>query len=173
MNFDTMSQQRKMILIAAAVGVVAMFLPWVSVSIPLLGSSSANGMHNSGILVFLAFASAGIIAFMGDQTQNLNRTNWMLALIAGAIAVIVTAINFFDIPGAARGYGLYIALAASIAIVAFAYMHRSAGDSFQSGFDTLKSNFNDKTSQTTGNTTTTPTTNVTHTTTNDTTRPTA
>ncbi len=32
MNFQTMNKQRKFILIAAAVGIIAMFLPWVKIS---------------------------------------------------------------------------------------------------------------------------------------------
>ena len=126
-----------MILIAAAVGVIAMFLPWASI----LGFT-ANGMRGAGILVFICFLAAGFLSFSGDQTTNLNKMNWMLTLIAGAIALLITVINFFDAPKAIIGFGLYVALAASIGVLAFAYMNRSAGDSFQSGFDTLKSSFN-------------------------------
>jgi len=171
MNFETMSTQRKMILIASAVGVIAMFLPWVST---ILGSG--NGMHGGGIIAFICFLAAGFLSFTGDQTTNLNRMNWMLTLIAGGVALIVTVINFFDIPSVVRGYGVYIAMAASIAVLAFAWMHKSATDSLQGGFDTLKNSFNNNATTTqTGTTTTTttsPTTTVTHTPTNDTTRPT-
>ena len=168
MNFETMSKQRKMILIAAAVGVISMFLPWASI----LGFT-ANGMHGAGILVFICFLGAGFLSFTGDQTTNLNKLNWMLTLIAGGIAFLITLINFFDAPKSIVGFGLYLSLAASAAVLAFAYMYRSAGDSFQSGFDTLKNSFNNTNTQQTGTTTTTTsTTNVTHTPTNDPTRPT-
>ena len=166
MNFDTMSTQRKTILIAAAVGVIAMFLPWVST---ILGS--ANGMRGGGIIAFICFLAAGFLAFSGDQTTNLNRMNWMLTLIAGAIALIVTVVNFFDIPSVVRGYGVYVAMSASIGVLVFAWMHKSATDNLQTGFDTLKSSFSNNTTTTqTGTTTTTPTTTVTHTPTNDTTK---
>lgn len=164
MNFETMSTQRKMILIAAAVGVIAMFLPWVSA---FLGS--INGMHGGGILAFICFLAAGFLSFTGDQSTNLNRMNWMLTLIAGGIALLITVINFFDLPSVVRGYGVYIAMAASIGILAFAWMHKSASDSLQGGFDTLKNSFNNNANTTHTGTTTTTNTNVT---TNDTTRPT-
>src|SRR5438067_2368973 len=112
MNFQTMSKQRKMILIAAAVGVISMFLPWIS----LLGFS-VNGMHGSGVFVFICFLAAGAIAYMGDQTTTLNQTNWMIALIAGGVAAIIMVINFFD--GASSGLlgiGFYGALIASLGI---------------------------------------------------------
>lgn len=139
MNFQTMSKQRKMILIAAAVGVISMFLPWVSISLGVFGGGSVNGMHGSGIFVFLCFVAAGAIAYLGDQTAGLNQTNWMIALIAGGVAALIMLINFFDAVGSGfLSIGFYGALIASLAIVAFAFMFRSAGLSLQSGFDSLK-----------------------------------
>lgn len=166
-----------MILIAAAVGVICMFLPWVSISIPFLGqSASVNGMHDSGILVFLCLLAAGAIAFMGDQTTNLNKTNWMLIIIAGGLAALIMVIKFFGNMDALDfiGIGFYGVLAASLAIVAFTFMNRSASDSLQGGFDSLKGEMNRRmntpnTSSTTGTMpTTTP---VSHTPTDDPTRP--
>lgn len=139
MNFATLNKQRKMILIAAAVGVISMFLPWVS----FLGFST-NGMNGWGVLVFFCFAGAGVISLMGDQTRNLEPMNWMLTLIAGGVAGLIMVINFFNAIDA-LGYlsiGFYGALVAAVALPAFAYMYRTANDSLQSGFDTLKNNFN-------------------------------
>jgi hypothetical protein len=63
MNFQTMNKQRKFVLIAAGVGIISMFLPWVSVSV--LGfSQTVNGMHDKGILVFLCFSASVIIAYL-------------------------------------------------------------------------------------------------------------
>jgi peptidoglycan/LPS O-acetylase OafA/YrhL len=139
MNFQTMSKQRKMILIAAAVGVIAMFLPWWSVGI----FGSVNGLHGEGILIFLCFLAAGALAAMGDQTKNLDRTNWMLTLIAGGVASLILVIRFLswlEILGAIS-IGFYLALAASFAIVVFAYAQRTAGETLQGGFDSLKNKF--------------------------------
>lgn len=143
MNFETMSKQRKMILIASAVGVIAMFLPWWSISMGIFGGGSVNGMHGEGLLVFLCFVAAGALAFMGDQTKNLNQANWMITLIAGGIASFVMVIRFLswlDVLSV-LSYGFYLALAAAVAVVAFAYTHRTAGETLQSGFDTLKTRF--------------------------------
>ncbi len=137
-----MSKQRKLVLIAAAIGVIAMFLPWWSVSLGFLGGGSLNGMHNEGILVFLCFLGAALLSLMGDQSKPLDRTAWMLALIAGGLATLITLITFLNAPPIGnRGFGLYLALLAAIGVVAVAYLHRSAGDTLQSGFDSLKSRF--------------------------------
>ena len=142
MNFQEMSKQRKMILIAAAVGVIAMFLPWWSVSLGIFGGGSVNGMHNEGIIVFLCFLAAAVLSVMGDQTKNLDQENWMLTLIAGGLATLITLITFLNAPPIGdRGIGLFLALAAAIGVLAFAYVNRTSGETLQSGFDTLKSRF--------------------------------
>jgi len=165
-----------MILIAAAVGVISMFLPWWSISFGGFGGGSVSGMHEVGILVFFCFAAAGVIAYLGDQTTNLNQTNWMIALVAGGIAALITVIKFFDTPPLVdRGFGLYLSLIAAIGLVAVAFMFRTAGASLQSGFDSLKGDLERKmhsTSTTTTNVTGTTTT-VSKPTTDEPTRPTA
>ena len=49
MNFQTLNRQRKYILIAAAAGAIAVFLPWATISVDLFGysaSQSINGFHS-------------------------------------------------------------------------------------------------------------------------------
>jgi len=146
MNFQTMNKQRKFILIAALAGIIAMFLPWVSV----FGFSS-NGMHGSGIVVFLCFIGAGVVAYLGDQTKTLDKTYWFVALACGGLATLITVINFLRGIEAISYYGIgfYAATAASIAVLAAAYVYRSPGDSIKSGFDSLKNDIEKKADNTT------------------------
>jgi hypothetical protein len=157
MNFQTMSKQRKFVLIAAAIGVISMFLPWFSISV--FGyTSSANGMHGDGILVFICFVVAGILAFMGDQTKNLDRSFWMGVLIAGGIAALIMIIEFLRVLDALSylSFGFYLALLASLAVVAAAYMFRSPADTIKGGFDSFKKDVEDKMKNTGGTGNTTP-----------------
>lgn len=148
MNFQTMSKQRKFILIAAAVGVISMFLPWVKIS--LFGfSSSVNGMRDSGIFIFLCFVACGVISFLGNQTTNLDRTMWMVTLIVGGLAALIMIINFLR---ASEGmdflsYGFYLALLSSVGLVVAAYLFRTPGESIKSGLDSLKKDIEEKTKQ--------------------------
>ncbi|MEO9004287.1 MAG: hypothetical protein ABI288_06105, partial [Ginsengibacter sp.] len=111
MNFQTMSKQRKFVLISAAVGFISMFLPWVSISV--LGyTQSVNGMHDKGILVFLCFVVSGAIAYFGDQTKNLDKTMWTVTLIAGALALLMiiwfySQANSAFMGSSMIGFGLY------------------------------------------------------------------
>jgi hypothetical protein len=149
MNFQTMSQQRKFVLISSAIGFISMFLPWVSIS--MFGfSQHVNGMHDKGIIVFLCFVAAGVIAYIGNQAANLEKTMWTVTLLAGALALLFI-IWFYSqatnsiMGSSVVGYGLYIAALAAIGILASAYIFRSPTDNIKDGFDSLKRDFKEKT----------------------------
>ncbi len=148
MNFQTMSKQRKFILIAAAAGVISMFLPWVSIS--LFGyTQSVNGMHDMGILVFLCFLASTAIAYLGDQTKNLERNMWGIVLAAGAIAVLSVIYFYFKMSNSIMGssfvgFGLYISTIAALGILGSAYMLRSPTDNIRDSFNNIKKDIENK-----------------------------
>ena len=143
MNFKKTSKQRKFILIASGLGFVSMFLPWVRISFFGI-NGSLNGMHGKGILVFLCFVVAGILAYVGDQTKNLEKTNWFITLLTGAVATLTMIWLYINasegFTGSLLSVGFYLASVAAIAVLAATYLFRSPGDSIKEGFDSLKSN---------------------------------
>ena len=147
MNFQTMNKQRKFVLIAALAGVIGMFLPWYSFSI-FGASGSINGMHGNGILVFICFAVAGVMAYLGDQTKNLSSTSWIVTLICGAIAVLIVMWNIFRSSdygfGSSMTFGIYLAALAAVGVVAAAFMFRSPTDTIKGGFDSFRKDIDDK-----------------------------
>jgi amino acid transporter len=148
MNFQTMSKQRKFVLISASAGFISMFLPWISIS--MFGySQSINGMHDKGILVFICFVASGAIAYLGDQTRNLEKTMWTATLIAGAIALLIILWFYSQATGSIMGssmigFGIYIAALASIGILVSAYIFRSPTDNLKDGFNSLKKDIESK-----------------------------
>jgi hypothetical protein len=164
MNFQTMNKQRKFVLIASAIGIISMFLPWISVSV--LGySQTVNGMHDKGILVFLCFAASGIIAYLGDQTKNLDKTMWGITLIAGAIALLMVLWFYLQVTGNDNGFGgsfigfgLYISALAALGVLISAYVFRSPTDNIKDSFSSMKKNIESKinTPQNTTTNSTTP-----------------
>lgn len=160
MNFQTMSKQRKFVLIAALAGVIGMFLPWYSYSI-FGAKGSINGMHGNGILVFICFVVAGVMAYLGDQTKNMASTSWIVTLISGALAVIIVGWNIIKSSdyglGSSMSFGIYLAAIAAVGVVASAFLFRSPEDNIKGGFDSLKKDFssrvnNPNTNSGTGNT---------------------
>lgn len=148
MNFQTMSKQRKFVLLSATVGFISMFLPWVSIS--MFGySQSVNGMHDKGILVFLCFVATGVMAYLGDQTKNLDITMWTVTLLAGAIALLFTVWFYLQATDALMGtslvgFGVYIAALAAIGILASAYIFRTSTDNLKDGFNEVTKNLKSK-----------------------------
>jgi hypothetical protein len=145
MNFMLMHKQRRFVLVLAAIGVIAVFLPWVKVGGIFGDSLNANGFSGVGIIVFLALVAVVVIALMGDQRKAEDRTMWMITLLAGCIALLFGIIKYSQISGnsmgiVTAGYGLWISLAASLAVIISAWLFKSPGDTLQSGFDSLKKN---------------------------------
>ncbi len=148
MNFQTMNKQRKFVLIAAAAGIISMFLPWVSIS--LFGySQSVSGMHDIGILVFICFVASAAIAYLGDQTKNLDTNMWGVVLAAGAIALLSIIYFYFKLSNSIMGssfvgFGLYISAIASIVILGSAYLFRSPTDNIKDTFNNIKKEIESK-----------------------------
>lgn len=142
MDFKTMSRQRRFILLASAIGIIAMFLPWIDVLFV-----NVNGMHGRGIFVFLCFVGSAIISYIGNQSQNLDKTMWMLTLILGGIASLIMIFTFFDGNAIINvfSYGFYIAFLAVIGVVLSAWIFKTPGDNIKDGIDSLKKDIEDKT----------------------------
>ena len=162
MNFQTMNKQRKFVLISAAAGVISMFLPWVRISV--FGfSQSQNGLHDSGILVFLCFAITGIIACVGDQSKNLNNSLWMVTLIASAIALIIIIWDLIDASSSLYGsflsFGIYLAGLSAIGVLLSAFIFRSATDNIKEGFENLRNDISSRIKNTSSHNTTDNNTN--------------
>jgi hypothetical protein len=119
-------------------------------------------MHDKEIIVFLCFVVAGIIAYIGNQTVNLDKTKWTVTLIAGALALLFiiwfySQANSTIMGPSLVGYGLYLAAIAAIGILISAYAFRSPDDNLKDGFDSLKSSFSNRINKP-GNVTNTTTT---------------
>lgn len=150
MNFSNLHMQRKLVLLCAAAGIIAVFLPWITVSAGIFGQSisrSTNGFHGAGILVFLAFAGALVIALTGTQSAALEKNTWFGALGCGAAALLGLVIFFvgssgsmgnFGLADAGFGFGVWIALVAAVGILFGTWRYKAAGDTLQGGFDSLK-----------------------------------
>lgn len=150
MDFRSINIQRKAILISSVIGIIALFLPWATVS--MMGmSDSVNGFRSWGILVFFAFVAAVIISLMGDQSRKLDKKMWLAVLIAGTAALLFTIISFgsasnnfggMGLVDAGNGIGIWLALLASIAVLVSAWYYKNPGDNIRDSFEALKRSSN-------------------------------
>jgi hypothetical protein len=153
MDFQTMSKQRKYILIAATAGIISVFLPWGTVSNVGLVQTT-NGFYTYGIVAFLGFTMAAVIALLGNQTNTLDKSMWIVSMLAGAISLLFIILFRGDLGGdllryansmgvsnlveVKSSFGIWIASLSGIGIIGFAWLFKNPGDNLNGAFDSLK-----------------------------------
>lgn len=89
-----MNKQRISILIVAAVGMAAAFMPWITV--PIMGGVSGF-QSTPGKISFVLFLVPMVLCFLGDRNKDLNRKLHITTMIFGVLAIVSTAIQFLVI----------------------------------------------------------------------------
>lgn len=109
-------KQKLYAVIVAAVGLIAMFLPWWRFDFGYgFGGYSVNGMHELGILAFLGFVGAGVVTFvMGDKTKPYDGQPKMIAAACFGGAALIAIIQFLR-ASSFTSFGLYLAILAGVA----------------------------------------------------------
>lgn len=114
-------KQKLYALIAAGIGVISMFLPWWSFGFGPYGSYTVSGMRDLGILVFLGFAAAAVLCFLGDKTRPFEGQFKMFAAGAFAGAFLITLIQFLR-ASSNTSYGIWLSLLAAAAGAVIVYV---------------------------------------------------
>ena len=120
-----MSQQRLILLIASALGIFSLFLPW---QVLPFTNEMANGLHGNGWLVMACLVIAAVAAVAGKRRQHLGRLlriTCLLAGLAGSALMLVFLGGFSG--GEARediGYAPYLSALACITILATSFFYR-------------------------------------------------
>lgn len=152
MDFNSMNKQRKFIMIAAVIGLIGCFLPWVTFpGIMGFGKTSWNGFHRGGMLVFISMIVAGVMAFLGDQKNALAQTSWLIVLGLGVLSIVICVLTMINKFGAGElggmvktGIGLYLAGVASIGVVAAAYLFKGANQDLKQSLNEMKKTVENK-----------------------------
>lgn len=140
--FNSLSQGRKIVAVAAAIGLVFSFFPWYSWKISLGGfssSDSVSGWHGWGFLAVLLMIAAGawvILPLVGVSVRgvlaSLPPAVTEAKLVMGLGGVATLAVLLFILtegprtsgPGVSAGpsFGAYIGLICAVAIAAGGYL---------------------------------------------------
>ncbi|HEY5370578.1 MAG TPA: hypothetical protein VIJ75_16455 [Hanamia sp.] len=152
MSFQQLNKQRKLIIVGAALGLIACFLPWFS-----YGMGSINGMNGIGVLVFILFIAAGLLALAGDQKANIPSKMWLPVLGAGVVNICIIGYLIIRWESAMSGvsneesaafgsvglsFGIWAAIAGAVLIAFGAYRFRSSDSNIKDSFNSLKSDVN-------------------------------
>ena len=134
------------IIISAAVAILSSFLPWASLNAGAFGSYSWNGLRGDGWFVIIFAVVAIVLACLNDVKSSLPKGFAIGVIVSGALSTIVTLIDVFGVNkyavdfngyGVSIGFGLILALIASIAIVVTGLLAMSGGKITKGTFEEL------------------------------------
>jgi hypothetical protein len=123
-----LTKQRLAIIIASAVGIISVFLPWRVANIWGVGvSQSGINMGADGIIALLLFAAPIVFALLGDKKARLTQLYEILSGVAGGLGalwgIIVIVVINTEIFGLSRaGFGVFLLIIAGLAVAAAAFL---------------------------------------------------
>lgn len=141
-----MEKNRLFIIISAAVAILNSFLPWASLNAGAFGSYSQNGLRGDGWFVIIFAVVAIVLACLNNVKSSLPKGFAIGVIVSGALSTIVTLIDLFGVNkyavdfngyGVSIGFGLILALIASIAIVVTGLLAMSGGKITKGTFEEL------------------------------------
>ena len=118
MNFH---KQKLYALIVAAIGVIAVLLPWWQLDFGFV-NQSVNGLRDVGILTFLGFLGAGIVTFI-DKDKTLPFTGQTKMIVAACFAGAgLFALIAFLRQTHFTAFGLWLSILAGVAGAALVWV---------------------------------------------------
>ena len=141
-----MEKNRLFIIISAAVAILSSFLPWASLNAGAFGSYSWNGLRGDGWFVIIFAVVAIVLACLNDVKSSLPKGFAIGVIVSGALSTVVTLIDVFGVNkyaanfngyGVSMGFGLILALIASIATVVTGLLAMSGGKITKGTFEEL------------------------------------
>ena len=141
-----MEKNRLFILISAGVAILGSLLPWASINAGAFGSYSMNGYQGNGWLVIIAAIVSIVLACLNNMNKAMSKGFSIGVIVAGAIATLVTLNSLFNVNkymsnfggyGISIGFGLILALLASIALVVTGLLAMSGGKITKESFTEL------------------------------------
>ena len=141
-----MEKNRLYILISAGVAILGSLLPWASLNAGAFGSYSVNGYQGDGWFVIIAAIVSIVLACLNNMNKAMPKGFSIGVIVAGAIATLVTLNSLFNVNkymsnfggyGISIGFGLILALLASIALVVTGLLAMSGGKITKESFTEL------------------------------------
>ncbi|MCM3310275.1 lantibiotic ABC transporter permease [Streptococcus oralis] len=141
-----MEKNRLFILISAGVAILGSLLPWASLNAGSFGSYSVNGYQGDGWFVIIAAIVSIVLACLNNMNKAMSKGFSIGVIVAGAIATLVTLNSLFNVNkymsnfggyGISIGFGLILAILASIALVVTGLLAMSGGKITKESFTEL------------------------------------
>ena len=126
-----MHKHRLGILIASGVGMLGVFLPWVTV--PFLGAVSGISAGSTGWVLLIFFGASLAMTLIGNKHSILEGAKFWVAIILSALCALIAILNIIDYKSEVSktgglgsmislGIGIYVVVLAGIAVVLLGFI---------------------------------------------------
>ena len=141
-----MEKNRLFILISAGVAILGSLLPWASLNAGTFGTYSVHGFNGDGWFVIIAAIVSIVLTCLNNVNKPMPKGFAIGVIVAGAIATLVTLNSLFNVNkymsnfggyGISIGFGLILAILASIALVVTGLLAMSGGKITKESFTEL------------------------------------
>ena len=141
-----MEKNRLFILISAGVAILGSLLPWATLNAGAFGSYSVHGFNGDGWFVIIAAIVSIVLTCLNNVNKAMPKGFSIGVIVAGAIATLVTLNSLFNVNkymsnfggyGISIGFGLILAILASIALVVTGLLAMSGGKITKESFTEL------------------------------------
>ena len=119
-----MCKQKLFVIVAAVIGIIALFLPFVS----FMGmSANALKYGSDGYILLGLFVVPAALCFLGKLQENLKKPIMIVILIFAILALGVLVLNLVNALEliSMLGIGFWLAMVASIAIPAVVFVFKN------------------------------------------------
>ena len=126
------SRNEQGIFAAAAVALIAVFLPWIKITVPLLGFVGFGSLDGiDGLILIGAIVATVALAWFNRKTGALIAAGVTALLVGYTVIDLVVKVSEANAAGegmvmSSYQAGLYLAVVAMVALVAFAVLNRKA-----------------------------------------------
>ena len=144
-----MHKHRIFIIVAAALAIISSFLPWGSFNAGAIGSYSISGTQGGdGWFIIVLSIGAIVLACLPNIASPMNKNFSIGVIVIGALESILTLVNMINVGkfsinfgdyGVSIGFGLILAVLASIATVVTGLLAMSGGKITKGTFQELAS----------------------------------
>ena len=141
-----MEKNRLFILISAGVAILGSLLPGATLNAGAFGSYSVHGFNGDGWFVIIAAIVSIVLTCLNNVNKAMPKGFSIGVIVAGAIATLVTLNSLFNVNkymsnfggyGISIGFGLILAILASIALVVTGLLAMSGGKITKESFTEL------------------------------------
>ncbi len=136
-------------MIAALVGAIGTFLRWYSWDAGIMSGGISGTQFGAGVITLIALVASGVLAYLGNPKNHLDKNSWLIVLGASGLASILCAIKLVSgsgngFGGGSIGIGLILSTIGAVGTLVASYIFRNPNDDLKQSLSDMKKQVENK-----------------------------